>query len=84
MGWLFFLALVWRRGPTFGPMNIRKKLAWNCPPGLSRFAALANWVKAAEADDWSEAEIQTVLDEVVEADTDAAALEALAWYSRPA
>ena len=65
-------------------MNIRKKVYWTCPPGLGRFAALADWVKAAEAGDWSEIEIQTVLDEVVEAPTDAAALEALAWYSRPA
>ena len=64
-------------------MNIRKKLAWVCPPRATRFAALANWVKAAEADDWTEQEIQTVMDEVVEAATDAEALEALAWYSRP-
>ena len=78
------MAVVGPCGPTIAPMNISKKLVWKCPPGLSRFAALANWVKAAEADDWSEAEIQTVLDEVVEATTDAAAFEALAWYSRPA
>ena len=65
-------------------MTIRKKLAWTCPPGLARFAALADWVKTAEADDWTEPEIQTVMDEVVDAATDAEALEALAWYSRAA
>ena len=65
-------------------MTIRKKLVWACPPRATRFAALADWVKTAEADDWTETEIQTVMDEVVEARTDAEAMEALAWYSRPA
>ncbi len=62
-------------------MNIRKKVAWTCPPGLKRFAALDHWVRAAEAEDWSEDEVQQVLDEVVEADDDAAGLAVLAWYS---
>jgi hypothetical protein len=49
---------------------------------LNRYAALAGWVATAEAEAWSEAEIQFVIDEVVEAEDDAAGLAALAWYSR--
>ena len=63
-------------------MNIRKKVAWTLPTGLNRYAALDSWVAAAEDEDWSEAEIQFVIDEVVEAEDDAAGLAALAWYSR--
>ncbi|MGI4887278.1 MAG: TilS substrate-binding domain-containing protein [Janthinobacterium lividum] len=62
-------------------LNIRKKVVWTCPPGLGRFAALDHWVRAAEAQDWSEAEVQQVLDEVVEADDDKAGHEVLAYYS---
>lgn len=62
-------------------MNIRKKVTWTCPSGLSRFAALNYWVRAAEAQGWSEAEVQLVLDEVVEADDDTAGHEVLAYYS---
>ena len=62
-------------------MNIRKKVRWTTPLGLGRFAALDSWVKAAEAEGWTEAEIQQVLDEVVEAESDSAGLAALAWYS---
>ena len=63
-------------------MNIRKKVAWTLPAGLNRYAALDNWVAAAEDEDWSETEIQFVIDEVVEAEDDAAGLAALVWYSR--
>ncbi len=63
-------------------MNIRKKVTWTLPAGLNRYAALAGWVATAEAEAWSEAEIQFVIDEVVEAEDDAAGLAALAWYSR--
>ena len=62
-------------------MNIRKKVIWTLPPGTSRYAALDLWVRAAEDEDWSEAEIQYVLDEVVEAENNAAGLEVLAWYT---
>ncbi len=62
-------------------MNIRKKVTWTCPPGLGRFAALDHWVRAAEAQGWTEAEVQLVLDEVVAADDDAAGRAVLAWYS---
>ena len=62
-------------------MNIRKKVTWALPPGTNRYAALDLWVKAAEDEDWSEAEIQYVLDEVVEAEDNAAGLEVLAWYT---
>ena len=65
-------------------MHIRKKLPWACPPGLTRYAALADWVRAAEDEDWTEPEIQTVMDEVVEAADEAAGLAVLAWYSRAA
>lgn len=65
-------------------MNIRKKLPWACPPHLNRYAALDHWVRAAEDENWSESEIQTVMDEVVEAADNAAGLAVLAWYSRAA
>ena len=63
-------------------MNIRKKVAWTAPAGLNRYAALDSWVSAAEDEDWSEAEVQFVINEVVEAEDDAAGLAVLAWYSR--
>ena len=62
-------------------MNIRKKVRWTLPPGTNRYAALDLWVPAAEDEGWSEAEIQYVLDEVVEAENDATGLEVLAWYT---
>ena len=63
-------------------MNIRKKVSWTLPPNANRYAALDLWVRAAEDEDWNEAEIQYVLDEVVEAEDDAAGLEVLAWYTK--
>ncbi|GAB3877392.1 hypothetical protein GCM10028824_37380 [Hymenobacter segetis] len=63
-------------------MNIRKKVTWTLPPGVNRYAALDLWVPAAEDEDWSDDEIQYVITEVVEAETDAAGLEILAWYSK--
>ena len=65
-------------------MTIRKKLPWTCPTGLTLYAALADWVRTAEDEDWTESEIQTVMDEVVEAADEAAGLAVLAWYSRAA
>ena len=62
-------------------MNIRKKVRWTLPPDTGRFAALDLFVRAAEDQDWSEDEIQHVLNEVVEADDDAAGLEVLKWYT---
>ena len=61
-------------------LNIRKKLIWSAPEG-GRFAALASFVKAAEDQDWTDQEIQYVMDEVVEADDDAAGLAVLADYA---
>ena len=62
-------------------MNIRKKVRWAPSPGANRYAALDAWVRAAEAQGWTEAEIQHVLDEVVEAADDDAGLAVLAWYT---
>ena len=62
-------------------MNISKKVTWTLPPGTNRYAALDLWVQAAEDEKWSEAEIQYVLDEVVEAEDNAAGLEVLTWYT---
>ena len=62
-------------------MNIRKKVRWILPPGTNRYAALDLWVRAAEDEEWNEAEIQHVMDEVVEAEDDAAGLEVLNWYT---
>ena len=62
-------------------MNIRKKVRWDLPAGTNRYAALDLWVRAAEDEDWNDDEIQYVMNEVVEADDDAAGLEVLAWYT---
>lgn len=65
-------------------MNIRKHLTWSPPAGGgSRFAALDSFVRAAEDADWTDAEIQFVMDEVVEAENDVAGLAVLTDYSRP-
>jgi hypothetical protein len=61
-------------------LNIRKKLIWSAPAG-GRFAALASFVKAAEDQDWTDQEIQYVMDEVVEAEDDATGLAILADYT---
>ena len=61
-------------------LNIRKKLTWSAPAG-GRFVALASFVKAAETQGWTDVEIQYVMDEIVEADDDAAALAILADYT---
>jgi hypothetical protein len=63
-------------------MNIRKKVTWALPPGTNRYAALDLWVPAAEDEGWSEDEVQYVINEVVEAENDAAGLEVLDWYTR--
>lgn len=62
-------------------MRIRKKVQWRVPPGAARFEALAAFIKAAEAQGWTDAEIQFVLDEVVDAPDDAGGLAVLADYS---
>jgi hypothetical protein len=61
-------------------LNIRKKLTWTAPAG-GRFVALASFVKAAEAQGWTDTEIQYVMDEVVETEDDAAGLAVLADYA---
>ena len=61
-------------------LHIRKKLIWTAPAG-GRFVALASFVKAAEAQSWTDHEIQFVMDEVVDAADDAAALAILADYT---
>ncbi|MGI4821465.1 MAG: hypothetical protein ACRYFV_09665 [Janthinobacterium lividum] len=61
-------------------LNIRKKLTWTAPAG-GRFVALASFVKAAEAQGWTDTEIQYVMDEVVETEDDAAGLAVLADYT---
>jgi hypothetical protein len=60
--------------------NSRKTIYWEAPAG-GRFVALDSFVKAAEDEGWSDAEIQLIIDEVVEAEDDAAGLAVLADYT---
>jgi len=63
-------------------MNIRKRLSnWTVPVDGSRFGALAGFVRAAEQQGWSDAEIQFVIDEVVAAPSDDAGRAILVEYA---
>ena len=64
-------------------MKIRKQLTWTPPAGATRFEALDSFVRAAEAEDWTEAEIQFVIDELVEARDDAAGIAVLVSFTQP-
>ncbi|WP_303309781.1 hypothetical protein [Hymenobacter sp. BT730] len=63
-------------------MRIKKRVQWPIANYTSRYTALGAFVKAAEAQTWTEAEVQFVIDEVVAAMDDAEALAILLDYTQ--
>ena len=64
------------------PASATKKVQWPLATYSNRYTALGAFVKAAEAQTWTEAEVQFVIDEVVAAADDAEALEILQDYTQ--
>ncbi|GAA4390641.1 hypothetical protein [Hymenobacter koreensis] len=64
-------------------MRIRKKVIWTPPSAeTDRFQALSQFVKAAEQQGWNEAEVQFVIDEIVEAKDEAEVRLILTDYTK--